>query len=239
MTELSPSEMVDPYKVIGEGAVILGYAEDQDWHARRSQYVTGSEVAALFEESPWQSRASLVSFKAQQTESLIKESRYMWWGSHRETCNAAAFEAITGACVFPIHAQIARGRVATTLDAVINGPALDREPLDWVVAAPKKLRQMVELMKCQMGPGVLELKNTGEYMGTPWKSGVPRHYWHQVQAQLYTTGLDWGIACAMVGADDMRAYLVEPDREHFRSLEAEVERFWAEVEEMKRDLEGF
>lgn len=202
------------------------HTKDPQWHDERRQLVTASDVSVLVGAAPeyWdpvakkvvsKTKADLVADKRGESKAWVG-NRHTWWGSFLEATNAQGFAALTGARI-RLSGALLRSKATPTLGATLDG--LVRAPR----ASEKLSRQLVEwgwsedqidrLSRLVVeGLGVLELKNTERSQLKEWHGNqVPLHYWWQVQAQMYVTGLRWGLAVAKVGAADMRCTLIEAD----------------------------
>lgn len=220
-----------PYKVLCK-------AGDPQWKALRHARVTATEVYSLLhEERPegkkWPKvRAELAAEKAQEAPGDFPDTRRMWWGRYSEEANRQAFSAITGIRSRSCHAFMESTRVpglACTLDAVIIAPGKDTEVTSVATSRPWAA-SLVQEVRMLGGTGILEMKQTDDFFGKEWKTGIPAHYKLQVMAQLVVTGLDYAVIACKIGAADMEAHLIHHPGEIFeRTLREELESFWQEV----------
>lgn len=221
-----------PYKVLCQ-------AGSEHWKRLRHARVTATEVYSLLnEERPagkkWpKTRGELAAAKAQVEPGDFPDTRRMWWGRHSEDANRQAFSAITGIRSRACHAFMESTRVpglSCTLDALIIAPEREVPEATALPTArpwPAKLRDEVRM---RGGIGVLEMKQTDDFFGKEWKTGIPAHYKAQVMAQLVVTGLDYAVIACKIGAANMEAHIVDHPGEIFeKTLREELESFWKEV----------
>lgn len=205
--------------------------------------VTASDVACLLGKAPeyWdptlrrrvqKTRADLVAEKRKGGE-VFQGNRYTWWGNFMERRNAEAFAHLTGARI-RLSGALLRSKATPLLGATLDG----------LVRAPRRSERLVhclsewgwsedhlDTLDGLVGTlGTLEMKNTERSQLKEWhENKVPAHYWWQVQAQMYVTGLRWSFVVAKVGAADMRASLVMADEFAQAHIVDEVNAFWREV----------
>lgn len=111
---------------------------------------------------------------------------------------------------------------------------------DWVIAEGRevvhpKLDMLVstldfEVVESPRGPGVLEIKTAGHFAYSKWNGEPPLNYQLQLQAQLACTGYEWGAIAAVGGGNDFQIWIMDRHPRAIAWIEAEVARFWREVE---------
>lgn len=79
------------------------------------------------------------------------------------------------------------------------------------------------------GPGVVEAKNVGTYMGDRWDGGIPIEVQAQIQVQMAVSGCRWGSAAALIGGNRFRWADVERNDEVIAWLHAETVEHWVRV----------
>ena len=82
---------------------------------------------------------------------------------------------------------------------------------------------------------VLEIKNTSEYQRDKWgeemTSEIPVYYYAQVEHQEMVLGWDKGEACALIGGNKVRRYIVNRDQAFIDSLYEAEFKFWQLVKQ--------
>lgn len=180
------------------------------WHELRARHVGSSEVAALFECSPYHSAYALWHVKAGRIAPQPVVGDRPRWGLRLEQTIAEAVEEERGGRASRCHAYYSHDRVR----------GLGCTP-DFHFEHPD-----------HAGAGVLETKNTDWLIHRrQWTDDEPpMHVVLQLQAQLACTGRAWGLVAALVGGNTLAVY---PYTRHDRIV-AEIERrvaaFWASVD---------
>lgn len=182
--------------------------ERADWLSERRRYIGASEVAAILGLSPYDSPYSLWAKKTGLAPD-DDEPEWIKWGVLIEPLICDEYARETGRQV------IDHGRHAFRVSATCPhlGATLDREVIDPV-----------------RGHGVLEAKNVAAWKQGDWEDGAPLLYQIQIQAQLETTGYQWGSAAALVGGNVFRWCDVERDDAFIEMMRRKVAEFWKLVE---------
>lgn len=133
-----------------------------EWFAARRARVTGSRVAAILGESPWQKPEDVM-------RAMVRE----WYGAEPEFTGNAATDWGTG------HEEDAKIAYEFETGNEVQEVGLIVHPdNDWLAASPDGL----------VGEyGTVEFK--APYRGI--KREVPPHYWHQMQLVMECTRRDW------------------------------------------------
>lgn len=84
------------------------------------------------------------------------------------------------------------------------------------------------------GPGVLEIKTTGQWMGEQWDNEVPIGHMIQLQFQLLCSGYTWGSICVLIGGNDCRIFDIGRDEELCEMLAIVCKNFW--LENVQKDV---
>ena len=224
-----------PYKV-------LCTANSPEWLGLRHARITATEAYSLLldERAPgkkWpDTRSELAAKKAGPIPPAWDDTRRMWHGRFNEEHNRAKFSAITGIRSRPTHVFLESTEVpglACTLDAVLIAPQRQREAITVATSRPWA-QQLQDTLHLRGGFGILEMKQTDDFFGKEWKTGVPEHYKHQVWAQLVVTGFEYAVIACQIGAADMEAHIIEhPGKAHVDTLREELVGFWEEVREVR------
>lgn len=181
-----------------------------EWHAARARVVGASEVAALFDASPYTSAFTLWQVKARRIPPPPVAHERAAWGLRLEAAIAEA----------------AAEREGWTIERA-GHLVHPREPgmgatLDFIVTTPSPA-----------GPGALEVKNV-DWMQhrRGWTDDEPPpHILLQLQAQLAVTGFKWGCVAALVGGNELRLYRYEARPKLIAEIERRVAAFWRSVEQ--------
>lgn len=189
---------------------------DAHWHALRAKHIGGSDVAALFGLSPWQTHFTLWHEKAGKVAAdAIEENDRMRWGKLLEPLLAAEIGRKLGW-------KLERSRVYHTHPTVSGmGCTLDFDVLDH-----------------QWGPGIVETKVVFDYAdyARDWSENrAPPVYELQVQHQLACTGLAWAAIVVWVAqtATLAPALIRRPNEKVVAEIEARVAAFWQSVADDK------
>lgn len=77
-------------------------------------------------------------------------------------------------------------------------------------------------------PCVLEVKTVGWRRASDWDDGVPLYYQTQVLHYLAVTGYARAYVAALIGGQDYREHVIEPDADDLAAVEQAVDTFWGE-----------
>ena len=234
-----------PYKV-------LCTANSPEWLGLRHARVTATEAYSLLldERAPgkkWpKTRSELVLEKAGPVPPSWDDTRRMWHGRYNEDHNRRKFSDITGirsrgsripgptsksTNVFLESTELPE--LACTLDGVLIAPQRQREAITVATSRPWA-QQLQDTLHLRGGFGILEMKQTDDFFGKEWKTGVPEHYKHQVWAPLVVTGFEYAVIACQIGAADMEAHVIEhPGKAHVDTLREELVGFWEQVREAR------
>lgn len=180
-----------------------------EWHAWRRLGIGASEAPALLSESPWKTRAELLSEKCAPSRPP-RTSPAMAFGTATEPEARAAYERSLGLAVLPVCVQ-----------------STER---DW-------LRASLDGLSAD-GQRVVEIKcGRSAHAYTTRRGRPPRYYMGQLQHILAVTGLDaidfW---CYLPGEPSVHLR-VGRDEAYINRLLAEEQSFWSEVLENRARLD--
>lgn len=224
--------MTRPYKVLAKSS-------DNDWLRKRQGLLTASSLSSVLGTCPWpkgktslQKRLAVIHEKRRDTPLQFKQTRPMWWGDASEYTNMQFFARTTGGTLVRQCRSLLQStrldRFGATLDGFCKPASIRGEPVD--IAWSDGLHQFLFEFEHLDGLGLLEMKQTEIWYKKEWANGPPKHYWTQVQGQLFVTGLPWAVIACKIGAADMRAFVVYPDNDFFESeLRPAVTDFWHDV----------
>jgi putative phage-type endonuclease len=77
--------------------------------------------------------------------------------------------------------------------------------------------------------GILEIKNTSEYLRSEWENGVPDHAHVQLQHQLAVCNLDYGYICGLIGGNKLIYHRIERDDKIINTLYEILGAFWQKI----------
>jgi predicted phage-related endonuclease len=194
----------------------------------RAQHVGASEVAALFDCSPYLTRFELWHRKAGNiatpafdviADDGTPENERIYWGVRLE---AAIIEAAKERYGYVDREQA---------DHLSNGKGLGGHP-DRRVICPER------------GPGILEIKTADWLVRKSWGDEPPTHYLLQSQAYQGLDQVEWGDVLVLVGGNKLERFSYTFRQKIYAEIESRVEAFWRSVEakdppsaDYRRDLD--
>lgn len=180
----------------------------------RASVVGASEVAALFDASPYLTHFELWHRKRGTIatpefnhigEDGTPEDERIYWGVRLEE---AIIEAAKERYGYTDRAQVKH---------LTNGKGLGGHP-DRRVICPKR------------GPGVLEIKTVDWLVRKGWGDEPPMHYLLQSQAYQGLDGVQWGDVLVLVGGNKLERFCYDFRPKVYAEIERRVEAFWQSVE---------
>lgn len=188
----------------------LPVSDTAHWHQLRGKHVGGSEVAALFDTSPWLTRFGLWHRKAGKVPIGDADDSRMRWGRRLEP-------AIAAGVAEDMRWKIEPSKVYHTHPSIDGmGCTLDFDIVDH-----------------EHGPGILEIKLVAEYATwmTDWSDDrAPAYYELQVQHQLACTGCQWAIIACFIGqTTSVKLYERRPAPKIIGEIERRVTEFWSSI----------
>jgi len=172
-------------------------------------------------------------------EATGKHAAKMRFGLEHERAVAKVYREVTGrATENPgqytriIHAEL--DYLSFTPDRLLNGfrpvdvDALEADGIDYDII------DGTNLAACFAGPGVLEIKTTGQWVGEQWNNEVPIGHMIQLQFQLLCSGYTWGSICVLIGGNDCRIYDIGRDNDLCDMLANCCKNFW--LENVQKDI---
>jgi len=179
--------------------------------AFRAAHVGASEVAALFDASPYLTKFELHHRKAGN----VSTPDFMADGAS----NNERVEA--GIRLEPAIIEWARDRwgyeLRETPRNLSNGRGLGGHP-DQLAYCPER-----------GSVGIIEIKTADWLVAKKWGDEPPLHYLMQAQTYAGLAGADWCDIIVLVGGNDLRRYRYEVRPAIFAEIEARVETFWQGV----------
>jgi predicted phage-related endonuclease len=179
----------------------------------RASHVGASEVAALFDCSPYLTHFELWHRKAGNISTPefnalhdgTPEDERIYWGVRLE---AAIIEAAKER-----YGYVDRDQVGS----LSNGKGLGGHP-DRRVICP------------QRGPGILEVKTADWLVRKQWGDEPPMHYLVQSQAYQGLDGVAWGDVLVLVGGNKLERFRYDFRPKIYAEIEKRVEAFWQSIE---------
>jgi hypothetical protein len=181
--------------------------------AFRAAHVGASEVAALFDCSPYLTRFELWHRKAGNiatpafnhiADDGTPEDERIYWGVRLEAAIIAAAKERYG--------YTERKRA----ERLTNGKGLGGHP-DRRVVCPER------------GPGVLEIKTADWLVRKEWGDEPPAHYLLQSQAYQGLDGVQWGDVLVLVGGNRLERFPYTFRAKIYAEIERRVEEFWQSI----------
>lgn len=187
--------------------VVTEIVSDAMWHELRAKYVGGSEVAALFDASPWLTKFSLWHRKAGKVQFEDEGDSRMDWGRRLEP-------VIAQAVADELNLDHWHARAYWALPDIGLGCTLDFSFED-----------------PELGPAIIETKNVDwlVFKSEFGESRPPMKYQFQVQAQLAVTGRKRAVLAAFVGGNALHLYDIRPDAEVIEEIKARTAAFWKSI----------
>lgn len=180
----------------------------------RAAHVGASEVAALFDCSPylthfelWHRKKGTIAtpeFNARHDDGTPDNERILW-GVRLE---AAIIEEAKERYGYTDREQVKH---------LTNGKGLGGHP-DRRVICPTR------------GPGILEVKTADWLVRKGWGDEPPTHYLLQNLAYQGLDGVEWGDVLVLVGGNKLERFTYDFRPKIYAEIERRVEAFWASVE---------
>lgn len=186
---------------------------DEHWKALRAKHVGGSDIAALFDASPYQTHFTLWAEKAGKSSRDWGNDRTDW-GKRLEAAIAAGVSAdmrwnLEKCQNYHHHPKVAG-----------MGCTVDYYVIDHVD-----------------GPGIVEIKFVAEYrkFKEEWSDKrAPVMYELQLQHQMACTGFSWGAICPFIGQTaTLLQYERKRDEKVIARIEQRVAEFWQSIKDGK------
>ncbi|MCG9042382.1 YqaJ viral recombinase family nuclease [Laribacter hongkongensis] len=182
--------------------------DHQSWLGLRQQGIGSSDAAAAIGLSPYKSPLALWLEKTgRKAPDDISGKDAVVWGTTLEPVLARVYAERTGRKVRRVNAVLQHAEHRFML------ANLDRE-----------------VVGCEDGPGVLEIKTAGYHSSAQWEDGVPVAYQCQVLHQLAVTGHAWADVAVLIGGQDFRIYRIQRDDDKIADLIEREAAFWQAVE---------
>ena len=180
----------------------------------RASVVGASEVAALFDASPYLTHFELWHRKAGNiavpefdavADDGTPENERVWWGVRLEQ---AVLDAACERFGYQVEARDAQ---------FDNGKGLGGHP-DAIATCP------------QRGRGIIEIKTVDWLVRKDWGDEPPMHYLLQSQAYQGLAGVQWGDVIVLVGGNKLERFQYEFRPKIYAEIEKRVASLWRSVE---------
>lgn len=187
----------------------LAPKDKQDWLQMRSRNINSTEVAALFNMSPYVTLFELWHRKKDAVIDTIEETERMRWGTRLESAIAHGVAEDNDWSVEPMksYTELPDLRLGSSFDFAI------------------------------MPDGILEIKNVdGLAFKNGWEIDedgtieAPPHIELQVQTQLLVSDRKYAYIAALVGGNTVALIHREPDEAIQKQIIKKVTEFWASIE---------
>jgi putative phage-type endonuclease len=185
--------------------------DEQAWLDARARDLTSTEVAALYDLSPYTSRFELWHRKRLTMAEAKPDTERMKWGRRLEAAIAAGVAEDNGWTAQPrkIYQRVPELRLGASFD--------------WEAMHDGKL-------------GLMEIKNVDRRIfDDQWNEigdqiEAPPHIELQLQVQLLVSGLSWGAIIPLIGGNTSKVLLRTPDPQVAASIKGVVSAFWASID---------
>lgn len=183
----------------------------------RASHVGASEVAALFDCSPyltrfelWHRKRGTIATPEFNTigDDGTPENERIYWGVKLEAAIIDAAKERYG---------YADRNPASDVPPLSNSKGLGGHP-DRGVTCPNR------------GPGILEVKTADWLVRKSWGDEPPMHYLLQTQAYQGLSGVAWGDVLVLVGGNKLERFCYDFRPKLYGEIERRVADFWASIE---------
>jgi len=192
---------------------IINFQTEQEWLDLRTKDITSTDVAALFDLSPYKTAFELFHEKRDGLSGSFKPSERMRWGNRLEAAIANGAAEDHGFVVQPlkVYMRDPELRVGSSFD--------------------------FEILHPEHGKGIMEIKNVDSLIyKRNWKDDgngnieAPEHIELQVQHQMLVSGYEWCAIVPFVGGNSTRIVFRRADPEIAKAIAKRVTDFWKQVD---------
>lgn len=189
--------------------MIIPIEDNAHWKRLRQKHIGSSDVACLFDASPYKTQWILWNEKTGRVEGPDRDDNRKTWGKRLEPAIAAG---------------LAEDMDWTIVSAAKEYYASDEHP---VMGCTLDYR----VVDHEWGPGVVEIKSVDwkEWKDKWTDTRAPDWVELQVQHQLATTKWSWGVIGALVGGNDLKVYERRPIASAAIEIEQRCNAFWTSV----------
>ena len=192
--------------------------DEQSWLENRLLDVTSTEVAALYDLSPYQTEFELYHQKKEKLVVRLDDNERMLWGRNLESAIAHGAADTMG------------WEIAKFDDYLSNSETRMGSSFDYKINKSNKFDPPEE------GVGILEIKNVdGVAYRKNWKDDgngnieAPEHIELQIQHQMEVSDIHWCALVALVGGNTQKIIFRKRDKAIGEDLTKKVKAFWEKV----------
>lgn len=210
--------------------IIIHPTSKEHWLEMKHEDVSSTEVAALFELSPYTTAFELYHSKRQETYKSFEDNERMLCGRVLEDPIAKMAADSMGVKVRRLKSYMRHDevkRMGSSFDYEIVGDLSES-------ALFKKNPHL-------KGAGLLEVKNVDSliYRNEWSEDEAPPHIETQVQHEMEVANRDWTIIACLVGGNSLKMILRERNRKVGKALCEAVNDFWADVKSNNEPTPNF
>lgn len=206
---------------------IINYKTENEWLGLRTKDITSTEVAALFDVSPYMTEFELHHTKTGQIKKDFESNERMVWGNRLEAAIANGIAEDFGIVVEPM-------KYYARIKSLRLGASFDYKIIDIVegFSGDERMRDMFR----KHGPGIMEVKNVdGLQFRRAWiedgeEIEAPPHIELQVQAQLEAADMAWSVIAPLVGGNTPKPIIRQRDTEIGALIRERTAHFWARID---------
>lgn len=178
----------------------------EEWLSYRPLGIGGSEAATTVNQNPYQTKYGLYLEKRGEIKGFEGNERTKW-GNKLEDIIATEFKE------------------QNDLWVQRKNFILQHDKHDFMIGNIDR-----EIFCKDRGRGILEIKNTGHFMGKEWEGDhAPAQYHLQMQHYLAITGYEYGYFATLIGGNQYHQIEVQRDNEIIEILEEAEAKFWEDV----------
>ncbi|KKJ75412.1 hypothetical protein WH95_18375 [Kiloniella litopenaei] len=186
-------------------------------HSERVKYIGASEVAAVFNLSPFLTKFELWHRKAGNIEESRLDDNRTQWGNILERAIAMATAEKTGWNINKVHRY------------------LTHKTIEGMGASPD-----FEIISHNRGPGALEIKNVDWQIFKEWPDHKPPIYYQlQLQQQLSVMGRSWGAIAVLIGGNQLEVFEYSRHEKVIQKIENGIAEFWQSIRDNKEPSPDF
>lgn len=189
---------------------IIPIRDESHWHELRAKHIGGSEIAALFGQSPYTTALELWLIKRGEASGEFPDNERMFWGRLLEDAVAQGVAIQKSWQVDNLKAYVVCGDtpgMGCTPDRIINH-------------APGR-----------SSPGVLQIKVVDRLEFLKWEDGEPPlNYLLQLQHEIACCAMEWGALAVLVGGNELKVYEYDAHPVAMGRIKDAIMSFWRAVE---------
>lgn len=198
-------------KTLGDASKTVSYpAQSPEWHEQRAKGIGGSDIASIYEVSPWTSRDDLFLLKTGQSlpDERPRNAGALWRGNILEDYIAREYQ-----------------NRETSLQLVHCKDSWKSREREYHLANVDGL--LYENIESDKPAGVLEIKTSS--VPSSWVDGVPLYYRLQTLWYMSAFGLDYAKFAVMIDDVDYHEFEVNPEPGEIQEMLERVGEFVDEV----------